>query len=879
MNMKKVRAWLAAVLAIILVVTAAIPAFAENVGAGQIKITSNKQQWESLVTEITDEGMALLKNSNNTLPLKNKKVNLLGFCGWYPVYTGSGSGNVASDDNIDFRKSLESAGFQVNTAPIDEEVYPKENPDSGTLAKVTALLPSFKQREPAVSNFKGKASFDNMKNFSDTAIVVLGRNGGEGSDLTDKDQTDIMSTGYTSKDGRKYLQISKNEEDLLKQARAAFKKVIVVLESDNMIDLEALKSYTPDAVIWTGLPGAKGLSSFGKILSGAINPSGHLPDTWVYDNNSAATTKNLTAKKASNTRLGNVLDYSEDIYVGYRWYETAYAEKAKVNGFNYADYNNVVAFPFGTGLSYTTFEQKIKSGIPKTLDPHDNFTVKVKVKNTGDVPGKEAVQLYLTAPYTKYDKQHGVEKSAVQLIGFAKTKLLKPGKSQTVSIPVSAEKLAAYDSTYQNANGKKGSYLLDAGKYTFSIRTNSHNVIESQDSNVKDSYFYSGANKRTTDKQQAYNEFEDAERGTYLSRQNGFANFDKAMTSTSTEAKDLTYQDDPYDYNKEADKAVTKHYVEGVDYAKKGNLKYTDMRGKDFNDPICDEVVKQLTKDELVLLTRWGTFRTSKADSVGHPETVVTDGPLGLNNALDSKYNGTSYSSIPILAATFDKDIARRYGSYIADEAHTLGITGWYGPGMDIHRTAYSGRNFEYYSEDPVLTADLATAEVKAATDKGLICFMKHFALNDTETARAYHLHTYSSEQAIREIYLRPFEDGVKEGKSKGIMAACNFIGDVWTAANPHLMIEVLRNEWGFMGMSCTDMSGDPLQYKQWTAGDAILRGGTDMWLGLLPDVKKISSDSDADIYYLQRAAKHILYTEANAVVIPASKTHNLGWL
>lgn len=877
--MKKVRGWLAAVLAIIMILTMAVPTFAENVGVGTVNITSNKQQWQSLVTEITDEGMTLLKNSNQTLPLKNKKVNLLGFCGWYPVYSGSGSGNVASDSNVDFRKSLESAGFQVNTAPIDEQVYPKENPDSGAVAKVSAMLPSFKQREPAVSSFKGNASFDNMKKFSDTAIVVLGRNGGEGSDLTDKDKTDITSTGYTSKDGRKYLQISRNEEDLLKKARATFKNVILVLNSDNMISLAPLKSCMPDAVIWTGLPGSKGLTSFGKILNGTVNPSGRLPDTWVYDNTSSAAYRNLTAKKASNTKLGNVIDYSEGIYVGYRWYETAYAEKAKVNGFNYGDYNSVVAFPFGTGLSYTTFSQELKGGIPKTLKPHSTFNVKVKVKNTGDVPGKETVQLYLTAPYTNYDKQHAVEKSAVELVGFAKTKLLQPGKSQTVSIPVSTEKLAAYDSSYQNAGGKKGAYMLDAGKYIFSIRSNSHNVIESQDADVKDTFFYSGADKRSTDKQQAYNEFTDAERGTYLSRQNGFANFEKAMTSTSTEAKDLTYQDDPYDYNKEADKKVTKHYVEGVDYARKGNLKYTDMRGRDYNDPVCDEVVKQLTKDELVLLTRWGTFRTSKADSVGHPETIVTDGPLGINSALDSSLNGTSYSSIPLLAATFNKELAQRYGSYIADEAHSLGITGWYGPGMDIHRTPYSGRNFEYYSEDPVLSADMATEEVKAATDKGLICFMKHFVLNDTETARAYHLHTYASEQAIRQIYLRPFEDGVKEGKAKGIMAACNFVGDVWTAANPHLMTEVLRNEWGFMGMSCTDMSGDPIQYKQWTAGDAILRGGTDMWLGLMPDVKKISSSSDADIYYLQRAAKHILYTEANAVVIPASKTHNHGWL
>lgn len=877
---KTMRRVLSAALSILLTLAFTLSSAAQNVGVGTVTITSDENQWRQLVNEITDEGMVLLQNDRNTLPLTGKKINLLGYCGFYPVYSGSGSGNSASSDKVDFRQSLEAAGFSVNPAPIDEGVYPAEDPNTGIVATIGGLIPLMKQKEAAPSKFRGQASFENLKKYSDTAVIVFGRNGGEGADLT-KMLEGGANLGYLSKDGRNYLEISKNEEALLKKATETFDKVVLVLNTCNMLDMEFLKKYPVDAVLWTGLPGATGLKSFGWILNGTVSPSGRIPDTLVYDNDSHVTTYNMRAQSASNKGNGSLVDYAEGIYMGYKWYETAFAEKAKLSRggktFDYADFDSVVAYPFGTGLSYTTFQQKLKE-VPATLSPDGTVSFQVEVTNTGSRPGKEAVQLYVTAPYTAYDKQHGVEKSAVSLIGIGKTGMLAPGQSQTVTIPVKMENLASYDASYANEGGTKGAYRLDSGTYTFSIRANSHTVLDSANATLAKDHVYTDAQKRTSDCQAAHNQFEDARRGQYLSRKNGFANFNSVLDGKDREVRDLTFQKNPNQYYAAGDQKITKHYVEGIDYAKKGSLTYSDMRGRAYNDPVCDEVVAQMTKQELVRMARWGTFRTAKADSVGHPETLVTDGPSGINSALDSSIKGTSYASIPLLAATFNQDLAKRYGSYIADEAHLQGISGWYAPAVNLHRNSYAGRNYEYYSEDGFLTAAMAAPVVKGATDKGLICYVKHFALNDSETSTMNNLHTYCSEQGIRENYLLPFEACVKEGKTRAVMAACNYVGDRFAPANESLMTEVLRNEWGFQGMTSTDMHGEPIQYRAWYAGDSILRAGTDIWLGLANDLKTISANTDADLYYLQRAAKHVLWTEANAVIIPAGKTH-IGWI
>ena len=884
--------FIAIILLVILSVSTSQPAYAlvresttdNSTIAFDSKIMTDPSDWQNFAFQEAQEGVVLMRNRRNTLPLpQKKKINLLGYCAYYPIYSGSGSGNVESSNTYSIEDSLKAAGFQLNPAIKSSAGYAQEKkPEENAAEKIlTGLSASFNQNEPALSNFSGDASFDNMKKFSDTAVVVIGRNAGEGKDLT----------AYESKDGKKYLQLSVNEEALLKKARVTFKKVIVVLNTANALEMKELAATNPDAIVDTGIPGTLGFKALGGVLNGTVNPSGHLVDTWVYDNDANPSTANFGDQKASNAKGTHYVDYVEGIYNGYRFYETAAAEKAVIKDpksgktFDYRNYDSVVAYPFGTGYSYTTFEQELKGGIPKKLKATDKFDVKVKVKNTGKRAGKEVVQLYVSVPYTKYDKNHGVEKSAVQLVGIAKTKLLAPGKSQTVKVSVDVQQIASYDNTYQNANGKKGAYRLDAGKYTFSIRANSHVAYDSKESTLDKDYVYTGANKRSSDDQQAYNQFDQAARGKYLSRKNGFANYAEAMNSVSSEIKDMTFQNDPNAYNQHWDNIVPqKHYIEGVDYAKQGNLKYTDLKGVPYDDPKWDELVAQLTIPEMQKLTVTGMYQTRNADFVGKPGTLDSDGPQGMiSYAAQSGVAPVSYPSESVLSMTFNPDLSYEFGQIVADELHFNGATSWYAPAMDNHRNAYSGRNYEYYSEDPMLGAIMGSKSVLGAREKGVIVFIKHFALNDQETHRGENLHTYANEQSIREIYLKPFEISVKEGHANAVMDACNMIGDVFSNDYEPLNDEVLRNEWGFRGQVSADQCGWGIQMypgnyvgftKYWLYSDAFIRGGSDFWL----DIKDIqgnpfkypSASSDADIYYLQRAAKNILYTEANSYVIPS---------
>lgn len=851
---KTLRRICAIALALLMVMTLVPSAFAYNA-----KQTSMKDDWIALAKHIPEEGITLMKN-DGALPLKTKKVNLLGYAGYNPVYSGAGSGNTASNTVTSFKDSLKAAGIEINPTVEQAGVYTNDSKNQeGAFAKGRNFFPSLEQHEVPVDKYTGNASFDAMKKFSDTAIMVIGRNGGEGSDLND----------YDSVDGRGYLEISKNEEDILAKASKTFNHVIVVLNMANMMNMDFLKRYKVDSVLWVGIPGSYGLTPVGKILTGAINPSGRLPDTWLYDNNSNPAVYNGWGRKATNADAYKI-DYAEGIYVGYKFFETAFAEKAKVNGYNYGNYNSVVAFPFGTGKSYTTFSQKM-SGVPKKLDPRGSFTVKVKVKNTGNAAGRDAVQVYVTVPYTGYDKAHGVEKSAVTLVGVGKTGILQPGKSETVKVPVDMQQIASYDETYKNANGTKGAYMLDAGKYVFSIRNNSHDVIESSDASLKENYFFSGANKRDSDDQQAYNQFSDAERGQYLSRKNGFANYNASVKSAPATVKDMTFQNSPNTYLKDMDKSVTKHYVKGVDYDAPGNLKWTDLAGKKYDDPMWQKLISQIFLEDLVSLTRQGNYHTIEIKSVGHPQTYSINGPLGITNQYNDKKRGVGYCTSMILAATFNPELAYKYGTYLGDEAHTYEQIGIYGPGADIHRTAYSGRNYEYFSEDAALSGIMNGHEVRGLRDKGMVTYTKHFALNDTETQRGGNLHTYASEQAIREIYLRPFEDGVKYGDGNAMMGGLNYVGDVWTNCNEHLMTEVLRKEWGFRGIVCSDQDQNQMTNQTYRAGDTFLRAGSDIWIGFTPFLKDISSMSDADIYYLQRMAHHVLYAEVNSYIVPAT--------
>lgn len=389
---------------------------------------TDTDEWKDLAYRISDEGMVLMENKENTLPLKSDtKVNLLGYYAYNPVYSGSGSGQVSASDSISIVSSLESSGFEINPALEESGIYAPVKEDE---AKVKAgeegvgfMAASLAVNEAGIDSYTGDISFDKLAEYSDTAIVVIGRSGSEGADLTSYEEGD-------------YLELSKNEQDLLESARAGFDKLIVVVDSGNAMQMGWVDEYDVDAVIWSGLPGPYGFEALGQILNGTVNPSGKLPDTWVYDSDSNPANENFGEQTADNSQDRYYVDYVEGIYVGYKWYETAYAEEAVITNthtqevFDYKDYESIVAYPFGYGLSYTSFEQEITGGSitdKGSLNAADSYTIDVTVTNTGDVAGKTPVQLYVTVPYTDYDQENGVEKAAVSLVNYEKTEILEPG--------------------------------------------------------------------------------------------------------------------------------------------------------------------------------------------------------------------------------------------------------------------------------------------------------------------------------------------------------------------------------------------------------------------------------------------------------------------
>ncbi|MBR1812244.1 MAG: glycoside hydrolase family 3 protein, partial [Lachnospiraceae bacterium] len=647
-----------------------------------------------LAFRIAEEGMVLLENKDDALPLeKGEKVNLIGYTSYNPVYSGTGSGFVANDDSIDIVHSLESAGFVLNPELVKSELF-AHIASAGEGQSMGFIEPDFSNHEAAASAYTGAVAFDQLAAYSDTAIITFGRRGSENADLAPE-----------------YQDLSDNEKSVLEAARANFSKVIVLVNSGNAMDMQWVRDYDVDAVIWTGLPGPYGFEALGRILSGEVNPSGSLPDTWVYDRTSNPVSENFGEQEAANAAGRYYVDYVEGIYVGYKWYETAFAEGAVItntkNGktFDFTDYENIVAYPFGYGLSYTSFEEKIVGGSLKdTLSPDGSYTVEVAVTNTGVVAGKRAVQLYVTVPYTDYDREHKVEKAAVSLVTYAKTGLLKPGETETVTLSFELESIASYDSSADNGDGTKGAYMLDAGEYVFSVRSDAHTVLDSVTTSLAETHFYSGDAKRKSDESAVKNQFEDAARGEYLSRDNAFANYASAMASVKNTIEDLTMVENNNVYDKALDEGIAP-MVKGKDYAASGTLTLQDLKGASYDDPRWSALISQMTVEELADFAKETMYNTNAIDSIGKPFTVDADGPLGLSSMFKSNLVSVAFPCIPLLAGSFNTELAYGMGADVAELAALNGITGWYAPAMDTHRFALSGRNFEYYSEDATLGA------------------------------------------------------------------------------------------------------------------------------------------------------------------------------
>ena len=812
-----------------------------------------------LAKDVQSEAVTLLKNDDSNLPLSGKKVNVFGWGSTNPVYGGTGSGSMSKQyKTVSLLDGMKQAGLKTNTELSKLYTdYRKDRPEVGMFAQDWTLpeVPAKQYSDKLVSD---------AKDFSDEAVVVLTRVGGEGADLP----TDMKAKGITyknnSKDyddfqkGESFLQLSKTERDMIDLVTSNFKKVTLVYNGANTFQFDFLNDYPQiQSVVWCPPAGQTGFSALGEVLAGETNPSGKTSDTFLKDLTKSVSYNNFgkfeytnMADKAAKykgftgddvTAIPGFVNYSEGIYVGYKFYETA-SDEGLIN------YDDTVAFPFGYGLSYTSFDQKLDSVKYKG----GKVTVTATVTNPGDKAGKDVVEVYYNPPYT----DGGIEKASKNLAGFEKTKELQPGESQKVTVKFDDDDMASYD--YKGAKA----YVLEKGDYDISIQSDSHHVIDHKAITVKDTVTYdSDSNTHNGDKTVATNQFDDvAGDVTYLSRADHFANYKEATAAPtnfkmSDKAKETFYNNSNYDpkkFDKDSDKMPTT--------GAKNGLKLSDMYGKDYDDADWDKLLDQLTFDDMDNLIANGGYGTQAVKSVGKIQLTDADGPASLNN----NFTGVGSIGFPAstaFACTWNKDLAKQFGEMIGDMAHDMHVAGWYAPAMNIHRNAFSGRTFEYFSEDSLLSGVMASSEISGAKSKGVYSFMKHFALNDQETKRTEMLCTWTNEQAMREIYLKPFEMSVKEGGAQAVMSSFNYIGNTYAGADSALLQTVLRGEWGFKGFVLTDYFGG---YGYQNA-DQEVRAGNDSMLATTKITNHITDKSATSVKAMRQAAHNILYTAANS--------------
>lgn len=825
-----------------------------------------------LAKEVQSEAITMLKNDDSNLPLSNKKVNVFGWGSTNPVYGGTGSGSMSDQyDTVSLLDGMKEAGLETN-ADLSK-LYTDYRADRPVVAMWSQdwTLP-----EVPADQYSDSLLSD-AKSFSDEAVVVLTRVGGEGADLPTNMKAKTITYKNNSKDyddfqdGEHFLQLSKTERDMIDLVTKNFDKVTLVYNGANAFQFDFLSNYPQiKSVLWCPPAGQTGFSALGDVLAGETNPSGKTSDTFVkdltktpvfnntdgaaaassssvgtdgafvYDNvdDLAATYTAFTGRE--NTVLPSFVNYVEGIYVGYKFYETA-ADEGLIN------YDDTVIYPFGYGLSYTSFEQKMGDVSHKD----GKVTFDVTVTNTGDTAGKDVVEVYYNPPYT----DGGIEKASKNLVAFEKTGKLEPGASETVKIEFDDDDMASYD----NKNAK--AWVLEKGDYDISIQSDSHHVIDSEKINVADTITYdSESNTHNDDQTVATNQFDYAAGDvTYLSRANHFANYVEATAaptnfSMSDEVKAAFTNNGNYDptkYNDDSDEMPTT--------GAKNGLRLADMYGKDYDDADWEKLLDQLTFDDMDNLIANGGYGTPAVSSVGKIQLTDADGPASLNN----NFTGVGSIGFPAstaFACTWNKDLAKQFGEMIGDMAHDMHVAGWYAPAMNIHRGAFSGRTFEYFSEDPLISGVMASSEIAGAKEKGVYSFMKHFALNDQETNRTNMVCTWADEQSIREIYLKPFEMSVKEGGAQAVMSSFNYIGYTYAGASNNLLNTVLRDEWGFKGFVLTDYFGG-YGYQN---GDQEIRNGNDSMLATTKITNHITDKSATSVKAMRTAAHNILYTTAN---------------
>ena len=821
-------------------------------GSGTISAQTNKEAAE-VAEEIMEDGIVLLKNEK-LLPLnETKKLNIFGWESINPAYGGAGSGGINDlYDIVSLNQGLENAGFSINQELVDfYNNYGADNPEM-SIQKQSWTLP-----EPPVDTYSDEL-IKSAKEYSDVAVVVLSRKAGEGhNDIP----MDVKKAAYDNNsdeyddfpEGEHYLQLSQTERDMVDMVCSNFDNVIVIYNGANQFELGFADEYPQiKSVVWCPGTGNVGFNALGKVFSGEVNPSGKTPDTFIYDMTTAPWWNN--AEKTEYTNLADMAvegmnagtaqvyapaftNYVEGIYVGYKYYETAAQEGA-------IDYDKTVQYPFGYGLSYTEFEQKMGE-----LEEKDGqISVDVEVTNTGDVAGKDVVEVYYKPPYTN----GGIEKSSANLIEFEKTNLLQPGESQTVTVTFSVEDMASYD------ENKAKAYVLEKGDYVISINSDSHTVLDQKTYTADDDVVYKGENKRASDDTAATNVFENAKGDvTYLSRADHFANYEDAIKAPASAELGEPYVSE-YHLNSNFDKTTylndeDKMPTTGAD----NGLTLADMRDVDYDDPRWEKLLDQLTVDEMSNMIAMAGYQTAAMASVGKVGTLDFDGPAAINN----NFTGVGSIGFPIevvIASTWNKNLAQTWGECMGKISQEMGAEGWYAPGMNTHRTAFGARNYEYFSEDGVLSGNMGAKAVEGARKYGVYSYIKHFAMYE---GNAKMVSVWSNEQAIREIYLKPFEISVKQGGANAVMVSWSFLGDKWTGESSNLMKTVLRDEWGFRGMALTDFFRN--NGHGFMNADAALANGVDAMLSTFNGEENnvANPEHPTSVLQMRNACKNVMYT------------------
>ena len=875
------------------------------------------EKGQELSKQIVEEGCVLLKNENKTLPLSldnDKKVNVFGYGSVEWCTHGEGSGRVRDEtgdesQKVDLIKALNRYGISCNTELQD--MYKKFKEPEEYIDKINSNIidyvtnPDFNDK-----NYYSDSLLENAKNYSSTAIVVITRHGSEGTDASKVRQKKYK---YNEDTTRTYLDLSTEEEDMLKYVTNNFEKVVVLVNSTNIVNLSFLKTINNiGACMMVGPTGTKGATIVPKLLYGEANPSGKLVDTIPYDFKSNVN-YNFTGSGYIKSYTGTeglyggmaYTDYVEGIYVGYKWYETADKEGLwnDVNNEFGKGYDGVVQYPFGYGLSYTSFEyelEKVSPEINSFITNETEIELNIKVTNTGNVAGKDVVEAYVSLPYTK----GGIEKTSIQLCGFEKTGLIEAGKSQVVKITIDADDFKSYDCYDKNNNGFKG-YELEKGDYEVKIMNDCHNISDIKvDNKVQKGVFNFKVNetlKLENDKvtgQKVSNKFtgSDAIDGASLDgiEADGYNNNIKFISRENLP--------NPYEYKDETrraitdivkkmntmtkdwatswDKATTDVYGnpvhnEKVTWNAKNGLKVFEngavtelglKLGKDYNDPDWEKVLDQLSIEEIVTMIG-PSYGTSALNSIGKPFLAEFDGPSQIRG-FTSAPRGTGYPSQTMLAQTWSKLLAYQFGlSYGADMA-SLNVSGTWAPGCNIHRSSFGGRNFEYYSEDTFITSEMAYNVSKGLKNTGRYAYLKHFVLNDMEVGRMW-MYTWCTEQALRETYLKAFEKSVKTGMVNGLMTTYGRIGGCYTGGSEALISGVTRTEWLFNGAIISDYSND----NRFMNVDHGIRGGSDLGMGCklnnssTPFTLEYSTSSSNRLQYrLREVAHHVTWSWLNSM-------------